>query len=472
MVTGSCIVFYSHPRESSLTAIFRSLEVCCCSRVYVVSSRRRGGEVKELLKVLKRLVPNVEFKALSIIPDVETDPKGISEVIKVLRNEPFIKESTCFIASAGSRLEVASLSTVIRRELTDIIYVSFLWGPWRGTYYPFTPRPTQVAYVLHPGSELFSECSEGFLRLDGLVELLSMEDVPVLRGEVLKSQLMINRDLSSKCLSTDGELSNCGRLRVAIRFRGRELVSAEVSDYCSWSDVIKLTEVLSSGADDVMSKYGLGSKEYAIVNTLLNVSGTKLLVIRDSIGSDLRSYVGKALIELMRGYEGSLLIDTNVIYAGVHNYLHEEPRLASKLVVPLSTYVEMYDHQVHTDNDPYRVLRAEVSKLLINELSHFKPVVRRDVVVTPSEVGIATTKEYVAVTSDRRAFNNLYKLLGREAVLTESVPVAKVEFLSSEFSRRVAYSYYAIAQLRALGKLVSNSVRRLGIDVEVLISKS
>ncbi len=471
----SCVIFYSYPLEASLTSIFRCLEVCCCSRVYVLSSLRRGDEVRDLCSLLNELIDDVEFIPLPIVPDVENSPERISDVINVLRGCDFLRGSKlCFVASAGSRLEVVSLAVLINRSLTDVTYVSFLWGPWVGTYYPFTPKPIQLTHVIHPGIECFMECRELPKWLTKLRKLLSKygSELPVLRREVLNNQLIINSGLSSKCLSYGGSINSCEGLVIKFRLGSEEVINYELRDYCSWGDVVKATEELSKLVSELCVNYGTNDPKCSLTTTLINASGIRLLIIDDYVGSkELSGWVGYALIDLMRGLSNSVIIDTNVVYAGIHNYLHEDPGIARKLVIPLSTFVEMYEHQVHVGSDIYSNVRAELSKLLINELNYFKPLTKGDVVVTPSEVGIATTKEYIAVTSDRKAFTSLYRWLGREAVLTKSEAVAKVRFRSNEWSRKVSYSYYALTQLKALSKLLKPTMNRFRASLDVITSK-
>jgi hypothetical protein len=43
------VVFYSVPVEASLSALFRSLEVCGGDRVFVVSTARRGSDAREVV---------------------------------------------------------------------------------------------------------------------------------------------------------------------------------------------------------------------------------------------------------------------------------------------------------------------------------------------------------------------------------------------------------------------------------------
>jgi len=466
----ACVLFYSLPVEASITAIFRGLEVCCCSEVYIVSSARRSESVKELCRVLRGVVRGVEFKALPIIPDVEDRPEEVGRVVSALRRL-LGRLRACFIASAGSRLEVASTSMALDRGLTDVIYVSFLWGPWTGAYYPFTPRPIQLVHVLHPGIEVFRECRGG-LDLRGVGEVLLGEDVPPLRREVLIAQLLINSELGDRCVMYEGSGFSCGGVRVSARFRGRDVVVSEVGDYCSWDEVVRLTEEVSSNVEEL----GVGGmrdrdvKLYEALTTMVNVSGFRLPVVKECIDG-CGGLEGYALVDFLEGVGEELLIDTSLMYQGLHNYLHSARRGALlNVAIPLSTYVEMYEHRVHVPRNLYGEVRAELSRLLLEEVKYFKPKVVREVVVRPSEVGIALSKLGIAVTSDRKGFNNLYRLLFRRSVLTELRPVSDVKFKVSERSRRASYAYYAIAQLKALSKLLGRVLSRRGLSISVTLT--
>jgi len=465
----SCIVFYSLPIEASKTAIIRGLEVCCCKKVYVLSTSRHSNEVKELCRLLGRLIGGIEFKALPIIPDVEESPELINEVAVRLKELGLGKEPACFIASAGSRLEVASMALILDRSLTDVIYVSFLWGPWGGTYYPFTPKPIQLVHILHPGIEAFNSCTTK-LNIRNLEDLLNSSTTSRLRKEVLKSQLLMNYELNTKCVAHKNDIScKCPKLMVSISYGGRELISIEISDYCSWDEVIKLCSDLNREVTflcDSVNQDVLCST----LSTILNVSGIRLLTIKECMNVKCVNTEGLALIDFLRDINDVIIIDTNLIYQGIHNYLYEHPMASNIVSIPLSTYVELYEHQVHASHmNLYAEVRAELSKLLLTELSYFKPRTEVRATVRPSEVSIALIPEGVAVTSDRKAYERLYKWLGRRSILTEPTSLSDVRFKSNERSRRVSYAYYSIAQLKALSKLLSNVLRkyRLSIDVRL-----
>ncbi len=465
---ASCVVFYSLPAEASKTAIARSLEICCCDVVYVISTLRHKEEVEALCRTLSKLVRDVEFKSLPVIPDVDRSPELIDEVTGKLENvvRSFGGRALCFTASAGSRLEVASLSLLLNKELTDVIYISFLWGPWRGSYYPFTPKPVQLAHVLHRGPGTFEACTRE-VNLNALSELLRSEELPKLRREVLKTQLVINSELRSRCLSHGG--LDCPGVSVKVVYKGRECVSVEAENYCSWKDVVKLCTELSRAVDDLCSSTRDGSL-CNVLSTILNTSGIRLLVVDECVGVDCSEYRNLALADAVGKLNDYVLVDTNVIYQGVHNYLYENPSLANSVLIPLSTYVELYEHQVHVDKSRLRTkVRAELSKLLIEELKYFKLKSEVRATATPSEVGIALIDEGIALTSDGRAYDSLYKWLGRRAVKTKLLSVGEVKFLDSEWGRMVSYGYYALAQLRALSKILGRVLSELGISIQVAL---
>ncbi len=213
------IVFYSYPEEASLTAIFRGYEVCSPSRIVILSSRRRGDELRGLVDRIGGVLRGVELDPRAVVPDVDTSleeiPRIADEVRRsVLRDEGIRSAEICFVASAGSRLEVASISMVLDRERTRVLYVSFLWGPWKGAFYPYTPKPLEIVHEIHGcGTELrqFNAVHEPPLR-----DVLRASE---LRRAVLEAQFRFNKDLCcSPCYATiDGVDCRCRGLRIEFR---------------------------------------------------------------------------------------------------------------------------------------------------------------------------------------------------------------------------------------------------------------
>ena len=246
---GTLLVFYSYPEESSLTAIFRGIEVCKPNKVVIMTSHRRCDDVRTLIDKLRKYYEgeSIEFLDYCSIPDVETSLSQIPSVIDRLR--PLIKEledDVYVVASAGSRLELASLSMIIDRSRTEVLYISFLFGPWSGTYYPYTPKPLQIVHEIHPlGKELIPG---PYPRIRSHGELL--QQTTSLRKAVLSTQYTINQLISdSRCIgTTDGIECSCRGMDIRIFSGGVPKLDIHINDYCSYDEVVdKVIELLERG---------------------------------------------------------------------------------------------------------------------------------------------------------------------------------------------------------------------------------
>ncbi len=90
-------------------------------------------------------------------------------------------------------------------------------------------------------------------------------------------------------------------------------------------------------------------------------------------------------------------------------------------------------------------------------------------------MGIALTAStrvgLIPVTADRATYENL---LAREeripaSILAEPAPINEVVFSERELSRRVTYAYYAVAQLKALSKLLARELSEAGASIKVRV---
>ncbi len=493
----SLVVFVSWPVEASLSSLFRGLEVCRCNTIYLISSKRRKDEVirlaSELLNCLSRL--NVNVKSLPEIPDTDVSPELLPEVVKwfrVLAKRLCRDGYVCFTASSGSRLEVSSASISLERGCVDVIYVAFLWGPWLGSYYPFTPKPLQPAVLLHEGAsvtcrEAESSCFSQVLphSVKGFNYLLN--SLPELRRSTLEAQLIINsekRVAGNPCLMTAnsvtgrrGCMNECGRLIIEVRTNDAHIAS-ECSDYCSWDKVVELVrDVVKQYEEITESGSSIGSCE--VISMLLDASGFRQLTLaKASEGltelKDVYGYILSDALEQVR-QEAKALLDTCVIYKGIHTQLYEKRDLRTKLAIPACALVEMYEHIAQISGKGwgriYRELRAELAKLLVKEIKSLINTIEREAIIKPCEVGIALASRRsntIAITADELAYENLYREVSNvPAILANPKPLTEVKFLGNEYSRRVAYAYYAVAQLKAISKRLRHKLLRADMEVKV-----
>ena len=74
------VVFYSVPREASLSALFRSLELCGGGKAIIVSTARIGGEARSVVEKVRSI--GLDIEAFPIFPDEDTsNPEDIARAV-------------------------------------------------------------------------------------------------------------------------------------------------------------------------------------------------------------------------------------------------------------------------------------------------------------------------------------------------------------------------------------------------------
>jgi len=466
---STLIVFYSYPIEASLTAIFRGLEVCNPRSIVIVSTKRRASEVEELLSILRSMYSDIELYGYSDIPDIETSlediPKVIDKVKELLKMLSF--DEICFVSSAGSRIEISSLMMVLDRSKSNVLYISFTWGPWKGSFYPYTPKPLEIVHEVH-GFGVLPRIGSDITFVD--TQLIDKMDISSIRRETLLTQLYLNKHIvETPCYATrDSVDCSCRSLTISIIYRKTAMVVIDIEDYCSWNNVLKSIDKLTREVDDLRDR--IPDEVYKVLKLLLNVSGIYLPVVREcSYGCpDLENTI---LLDVLRNMNRVGIIDTNIVYQGIHNQLYEYIEEAYRyLEIPLCLYIEMYEHQAHIDK-PYNRIRSTIAQLLIEELKKYNLPIAYQAAYKPCEVGIAlaSKRNSIAITSDRHAYERLLKTMNIDSILTIPKPLTKTRFLHNEKSRRISYAYYAIAQLKALTKILKtrNELQTIDLDIDI-----
>jgi len=73
------VVFYSVPREASLSALFRSLELCG-GKAIIVSTARIGDEARGVVEKVRSI--GLDIEAFPIFPDEDTsNPEDIARAV-------------------------------------------------------------------------------------------------------------------------------------------------------------------------------------------------------------------------------------------------------------------------------------------------------------------------------------------------------------------------------------------------------
>ena len=80
-------------------------------------------------------------------------------------------------------------------------------------------------------------------------------------------------------------------------------------------------------------------------------------------------------------------------------------------------------------------------------------------------IALARKSDRLCITSDRNAYEKLFKTVKVGGILAKPSTIKETRFLKHEASRRTSYAYYAIAQLRALANRLGRALRKLGIEI-------
>ncbi len=473
------IVFYSYPEESSLTAIFRGIEVVRPDKVFIISSQRRCDEVRELTSKLKEYFKgyDIDFIEYCGIPDIETSLSNIPYVTDGLRTLIRSLDGDVYvISSAGSRLELVSFSMLIDRSRTEVLYISFFFGPWSGAFYPYTPKPLQIAHEIHPIDRGLGQGP--YPHIDNHEELLSKfamgrAGITTLRRETLIAQYIINSSIQETlCIDTrDHSECSCGGLRIEVCSNRIPVLSIDINDYCSRDQVLNGISSLCEGIEKLRNR--LSDQQFKILKLIMNFTGICLPIVEEC--SFYKGVEGYVLIDALKELRKPIGIDTNLAYFGIHTQIYEDPITMGRfLVIPLCLYLEMYKHQAQVTSI-LDELRASIASLAIEELRFWNLSVDVEASHTPCEVGLAMSSrgKYVVATGDRRAYEKLMKFLNIDSILVRTVSISRAKFKTNEHSRKVSYAYYALAQLKGLLRIkeVVNTLGKANIQISITRSE-
>jgi hypothetical protein len=451
--------------------LFRSLELCGGGKAIIVSTARIGDEARSVVEKVRSIGLDVE--AFHIFPDEDTsNPEDIARAVNIVRSVVGSCKEVCVDVSSGSRLEVASATTALSKDLSipvAVTYTSFGWGPWRGLFYPLTPKPLQKAYLLTSARSLLNTSTSIFYaEARDYIDLARIGSE--LRKGVAEAQYNINKQLDTPCYADSESIEcSCRGLEISISIGSAAPIHVKVGDYCLWRDAVEAIAKIAEGFRSRRNR--LQENVAKALELLLRVAGVYQLVVDECSDSSMcDGYRDTIFIDFVRALGERVAIDTNVVYGGLHSQLWEYPEHVRSIVMPYCLLLELYTHEAQA-RDAYEKLRSELAGLLISEVRELRVPVDYRVSQRPCEVGMALESDprAVLVTADVRAYNKVFKDLGRRAVLLTPKPLNEVRFTQSENSRRASYAYYAIAQLKALSghRGVAEALQQLGVSISV-----
>ncbi len=440
------LAFVSYPIEASISAVARGIEILEeLEGVAIVSTSAWIDKVRALVEAIESV--GLRARAYTEFPDPLVNPRGFSmdsasSYVKKVMSE--LGGEACIAVSSGSRLEVAI--SVAEALGQPILYVSFGWGPWNGSFYPYTPRPIEIAY-LAKGARARERVEPSIVEKLGKAfeGLLGERKVPRLRRLALSTQLEMNAAIPSPLV--DGYGGECPSLKIKVGTKRGSCI-ATASSYCDPSEVVKaVSEVgkclLEESGKSFDSLTGSRDPVTSLATTVAEVSGILLLV-------DENNELFVDSLPKFRASCSEVDVDTNVVFGGLHAQLYDKPSSVRDLLLPACVDLEIYRKLVEARGRE-ELLEATLGQLALEEVKSFGLPRDLEASSVPCEASLYVSKHSIA-TADRRAFE---RLLSSKpcAKLLRLAPISEARMEPGYELRKASYAYYAVAQLGAIAKL-------------------
>lgn len=276
--------------------------VDCIGLVYTSRSIGLAGKVKDLLA---KFMPRIK-----VIDCYHTGEPGIFE--RALRK---LIEQLCgilgskgvvLVPTPGSRRLAAAMGMAgVGRGYgaeecnVDIIHVDFYWGPWSGLIYPFVPRFIEPILLINPVHGPMQGPRSLHVEDSVLGDYLGR--LPPLR----RSIALLAYRLNELAYRVQDEVKKCG-VGITLSTGGWRIVVNDVCDMAEWVGAI-------------------GEAEKLLDERLASLAGLCAL------------FVEADNITRLTHIDEPVVIDTNLVYYGVHTDTHE----GAKVVLPYCAQAEL-----------------------------------------------------------------------------------------------------------------------------------
>lgn len=314
-------------------------------------------DTAEALKsIAERLGLSAEIARLTRFAVVEEQEEPLARYVR----KEIIEGRVCgrgvtIVSSAGRRLAASLAVASIGGECDiDVAHIHFYWGPWTGLPYPYVPRRLEPLIVMHPVMGPLP--SRETRNAAGRMRDISSADCRLPGGERLGPLRCSVAELARRINEASG-----GWVRGAPRLEaecGRILVSLDNGDpmparLCSVDDVAKLLARLGERVRTWEEEY-----DRIVIRQLLPWSGAIPLYI-DGLEGERR--------RLEPGIGGPLIVDTNLVYHGIHNLVYE----GLQVIVPecaMSEILKSHAEAIKRGNRDPRSLAASLAYLSLIEV--------------------------------------------------------------------------------------------------------
>ncbi|GBF09451.1 hypothetical protein apy_11760 [Aeropyrum pernix] len=252
--------------------------------------------VKHVVEEYLKVDTGIEDLSVHAIPEVQGE-RTLPDILRRVFREKFCdEEGVVVISSAGRRLAASTaLATVSAGCRLDVAHVHFYWGPWTGLVYPYVPRRLEPIILMHSVVEAVNGRRSAASRFPDLTSRdrdcrgLWGGDVPPLRCSVAELARRLN---NAQTFSVAGPplRAECGMARIEVE--GIDSLRLRLCDP---------QDVANSAARVAKLAAGLADRR-----------GEALV--------QLPAWMGAARLRGVDEHrEAGVIVDTNLIYFGIHN---------------------------------------------------------------------------------------------------------------------------------------------------------
>lgn len=314
--------------ESALSAGFRVFEeypVDSATIIHVGASNI-ANKVREILSKATGISIEVEDYSGSAIPELQGGFTLTRELRQRFRDKMCSDRGVVVVSSAGRRLAASiAMAAVSSSCRYDIVHIHFYWGPWTGLAYPYVPRRLEPLIRMHEvhGETRFRNAASLLPNIASGSEGCKMPwggELPPLRCSVAELARRLNEadegnvfgpPLSPKCntFTIEIEVKNSKPLKIPFEPCRPESMARAAGTLAGLA--VKLSDYLGSPSMKQLPAW----------------AGVSRLWVKSGGYGELDRAVG----------QGEAIVDTNLIYAGVHNYALE----GHKVLVPECALIEV-----------------------------------------------------------------------------------------------------------------------------------
>lgn len=435
---------------TTVLRVYEELGVNCFVLIY--TSRTRPA-----VDSFTKMISGTNFARFCRLPASREEPglfeRWLRKDVVECFQRVYGSQNLVVIPTPTSRRVAAALALASRGDV-EVVHIDFYWGLWTGLPYPLVPRVLEPLYILHPVAYRYrgpTHIDSRVLRRVGK-EFLGV--LPPIRRGVAELALNMNMGTVGTHVVLDGDKLLCDPVRIVITLKiGGEVKNVVIDNWCSVEKWFSAVDRVRHMLADLCSKANLDT----LCQHLVRASGLDRVVLDDRPA---------------HSYRESVVVDTNLVYWGIHNDCWE----GTKIVIPYAVQAEILRRYAEAlKKGVYDVEKRAIDILTYYQLEELLHCSGQSIIPSPPppadtaipSIDTLLLTNRVIATGDLGA----YRLWQRHPVAKIATPkLAKTEHLLQcveERGRAFADAVYSLLQLATLTRIIVSELRKDIIEISI-----